>query len=112
VSSLVPKSAIARALGEEATRRVQIRAAHCEGFWVWTAAGKLGVVEKVLVDTWDEPRELVVRTGLFRLRRVAVPVGAITAIDLRRRRMFMDESAVQGTAGFSRVDRWRYGVVG
>jgi hypothetical protein len=84
----------------------------CEGFRVSTAAGKLGVVESVVVKDWDEPTELVVCTGLFRLRRVVVPASAITMVDVRRRSLFADESAVADPAvGASDIDGPRYDLV-
>jgi hypothetical protein len=110
MSSLVPRSALARALDEDAAHRMRMLVAQCEGFRVWTAGRKLGVVEKVVVQEWDEPRELVVCTGVFRLRRVAVPVDAVTMVDLRRRRVFTNESSGgRSPIGLARLDPSRDG---
>lgn len=98
MSSLLPRTTVARAIGTDANRRMRVLLSQCEGFRVWTCEGKLGIVEEVLVEAGDEPTELVVCAGLFRLRRVVVPVTAISQIDPRQRCLFADERAVAGPA--------------
>jgi hypothetical protein len=90
MNGLLPTSTVARAVAEDESRRLRRLVRQCDGFRVRAATVRLGVVEKVLVDAWDEPRALVVRRGLLRLRRVIVPASAVTVVDARRRLVIAD----------------------
>ena len=96
MSRLLPTSLVVRAVAEDESRRLRQLVCECEGFQLWRETVNLGVVERVLIDAWDEPSALVVCRGLFRLRRVVVPASAVTAVDARRRVVMADDDVGDG----------------
>ena len=61
-----------------------------EGFRVDTPAGRLGLVELVMLRTRpDEPDALVVRVGVLGRRLVVVPVDEVLDVLPRRRRIVL-----------------------
>jgi hypothetical protein len=98
VSSLMPRTLIARAVDRDAGRRHWLQLSRCEGFRVWTSRGKLGVVEKVVVEEWGEPRKLVVRRGPIRRRRATIPVRDVVLVDVDRRSVFAEVRARRGSS--------------
>jgi hypothetical protein len=63
------------------------RLAHCRGFQVESADGRLGSVVDTLLAADDRPRGVVVRVGLFRKRVVFVSAEAVTAVQPDQRRV-------------------------
>ena len=98
MSGLLPTSTVTRAVAEDESRRLRRLVCQCDGFRVRGVAGRLGVVESVLLDAWDEPRALVVCGGLLRLRRVLIPASDVTMVDLRRRFVLVENRV--GRDGF------------
>ena len=86
----MPRTLIARSAGRDAARRQWTQVSRCRGFRVWTSRGRLGVVEAVLFEEWGEPRELVVRRGRIRLRRIRIPAREVSLVDVERRSVFAD----------------------
>jgi len=95
----MPRALIARAAGRDAARRQSTQVSRCQGFRVWTPRGKLGVVEEVVLDEWGEPRELVVRRGLIRIRRIRLSARVVSLVDMKRRSVFADGWAGGAPAG-------------
>lgn len=63
--------------------------AHCEGFRVDTADGRLGVVQEVRAGGGPEDAVLAVRVGVFGRRVVLVPVRAVDFIVPRAERIWL-----------------------
>lgn len=96
MSGLLPTSTVARAVAEDESRQLRRLVCQCEGFRVCAVKGRLGVVESVLLDAWDEPRALVVCRGVLRLRRVVIPASDVKVVDVRRRSVVVENGLGRG----------------
>jgi hypothetical protein len=72
---------------DEGSRAYWLRT--CEGFRVDSKDGRVGVVEEVRFSSDKQPEALAVRTGLFRMRLLIVPVNEVRRVVPRRKRIFL-----------------------
>ena len=68
--------------------------AHCEGYCVRSAGGRLGIVECVrLAQGTDHAESLVVLAGIFGRRRIFIDVGQVNAIVPHEQRVLLKPDA-------------------
>ena len=81
--------------------------ARCEGFEVWGPSGRVGVVAEIVPRASPGTAELVVLCGMFRRRRVAIPVSAVRRIEPDLKRLTIsDDTAAVGDVVDARTHRW------
>lgn len=68
--------------------------AHCEGYCVRSAGGRVGIVERVrLAQGTDRAESLVVLAGMFGRRRMFIDVSQVTAIVPHEQRVLLKPDA-------------------
>lgn len=66
--------------------------AHCEGYRVESAAGRLGLVEEIMPSNSERTELLAVRGGVLGRRLTFVPTSDVTVIVPRAQRLFVNGS--------------------
>jgi len=69
------------------TTATDVAAAPCLGWAVSSAAGRLGVVERLLLDRGGCIEAVDVRSGLFHARHELIGVEDVLRVDAERRRL-------------------------